>query len=32
VTSGGFHCTLHPSMVGSINTALPPEPPPGDGY
>ena len=23
-----FHCTLHPSMVGSINGANAPEPPP----
>ena len=34
VTSGNFHCTIHPSMVGSINGAAAPEPPPGsgDGY
>jgi hypothetical protein len=34
VSSGSFHCTIHPSMVGSINTATAPEPPPGsgDGY
>jgi plastocyanin len=31
VTSGNFHCTTHPSMVGSINGAAPPEPPPGSG-
>jgi plastocyanin len=31
---GTFHCTIHPSMVGSINGAVAPEPPPGsgDGY
>jgi plastocyanin len=34
VSSGSFHCTIHPSMVGSFNTATAPEPPPGsgDGY
>jgi plastocyanin len=34
VSTGNFHCTLHPSMVGSINGATAPEPPPGsgDGY
>jgi hypothetical protein len=31
---GNFHCDNHPSMVGSINGATAPEPPPGsgDGY
>jgi plastocyanin len=31
---GTFHCTLHPSMVGSINGAVAPDPLPGsgDGY
>ena len=31
---GDFHCTNHPSMVGSINGATAPTPPPGsgDGY
>jgi plastocyanin len=31
---GTFHCANHPSMVGSINGATAPEPPPGsgDGY
>jgi plastocyanin len=31
---GNFHCSLHPSMVGSINGAVAPTPPPGsgDGY
>jgi len=31
---GNFHCSIHPSMVGSINGAVAPEPPPGsgDGY
>jgi hypothetical protein len=34
VTSGNFHCTNHPSMVGSIGGVAPPDPPPGsgDGY
>jgi plastocyanin len=34
VASGDFHCTTHPSMVGSINGLAAPEPPPGsgDGY
>ena len=30
-----FHCTIHPTMVGAINTALAPppyEPPPPDDY
>jgi plastocyanin len=31
---GNFHCTIHPSMVGSINGAVAPTPAPGsgDGY
>jgi plastocyanin len=31
---GNFHCVNHPSMVGSINGAVAPTPPPGsgDGY
>jgi hypothetical protein len=34
VTTGNFHCTNHPSMVGSVNGAAAPDPPPGsgDGY
>ena len=34
VSGGNFHCTNHPSMVGSINGASAPTPPPGsgDGY
>ena len=28
---GNFHCTIHPSMVGSINGAVAPTPPPGSG-
>jgi plastocyanin len=34
VSSGNFHCTTHPSMVGSIGGTTPPAPPPGsgDGY
>jgi hypothetical protein len=34
VTTGNFHCMNHPSMVGSINGAAAPDPPPGsgDGY
>jgi plastocyanin len=33
-TGGNFHCANHPSMVGSINGAVAPDPPPGsgDGY
>jgi hypothetical protein len=31
VTSGNFHCANHPSMVGSINGAVAPVPPPGSG-
>ncbi|MCC7417114.1 MAG: hypothetical protein IT176_08220 [Acidobacteria bacterium] len=32
--SGTFHCTLHPTMVGSINGPVPVAPPcdPGYGY
>ena len=31
---GNFHCTIHPSMVGTINGAVAPTPAPGsgDGY
>jgi plastocyanin len=29
--SGNYHCTNHPSMVGSINGASAPTPPPGSG-
>ena len=34
IGSGNFHCANHPSMVGSINGAAAPTPPPGsgDGY
>jgi plastocyanin len=34
VGSGNYHCTIHPSMVGSVNGAVAPTPPPGsgDGY
>lgn len=36
-SGGNYHCTIHPTMVGSINGATAPEPPPGttppgDGY
>ncbi len=36
-SGGNYHCTIHPSMVGSINGATAPTPPPsetppGDGY
>jgi plastocyanin len=31
VGSGNFHCTIHPSMVGSINGAVAPTPEPGSG-
>jgi plastocyanin len=27
-----YHCTIHPSMVGSLNSADTPEPPPCTGY
>jgi hypothetical protein len=27
-----FHCTIHPSMVGSINGEAPPDPPCVDNY
>jgi len=27
-----YHCSLHPSMVGSLNTAATPEPQPCTGY
>ena len=27
-----YHCSLHPSMVGSFNDAATPEPPPCTGY
>ena len=29
---GNFHCTIHPSMVGSVNGATAPEPPPTEPY
>jgi plastocyanin len=34
VGNGNFHCTTHPSMVGSIGGTSAPAPPPGsgDGY
>jgi plastocyanin len=28
---GNYHCELHPSMVGSINGAVAPDPAPGSG-
>ncbi len=31
VNGGNYHCTLHPSMVGSINGTAAPEPPAGSG-
>lgn len=31
VAGGSYHCTIHPSMVGSINAASAPEPPVGSG-
>ena len=32
-SGGNFHCTIHPSMVGSINGTVPSQDPPaGDGY
>jgi len=27
-----YHCTTHPNMVGSLNTAATPDPPPCTGY
>jgi hypothetical protein len=27
-----YHCSLHPSMVGSLNSAATPDPPPCTGY
>jgi len=30
--SKAYHCSIHPSMVGSLNTAATPEPPPCTGY
>jgi plastocyanin len=30
--SKSYHCSLHPSMVGSLNEARTPEPPPCTGY
>ena len=27
-----YHCAIHPSMVGSFNSAVTPEPPPCTGY
>lgn len=27
-----YHCSIHPSMVGSLNSAQTPEPPPCTGY
>jgi plastocyanin len=32
VLNGAYHCTLHPSMVGSFNATPTPEPPPCTGY
>jgi plastocyanin len=32
VSSGTYHCTIHPTMVGSINMATTPAPMPGPGY
>ena len=31
VGSGNYHCTIHPSMVGSVNGAVAPTPAPGSG-
>jgi plastocyanin len=30
--SRSYHCPIHPNMVGSLNTAQTPEPPPCTGY
>jgi hypothetical protein len=31
-SGGNFHCTTHPTMVGSINGARAPDPPPDGSY
>ncbi len=31
-TNASYHCSIHPSMVGSFNNAVTPEPPPCTGY
>jgi plastocyanin len=30
--SKAYHCSIHPNMVGSLNSAATPEPPPCEGY
>lgn len=30
--SKAYHCTVHPNMVGSLNSAATPDPPPCTGY
>jgi plastocyanin len=30
--NGSYHCTVHPSMVGSLNGTATPDPPPCTGY
>src|SRR5712691_1187496 len=32
VSGGQYHCTIHPTMVGSFNVATNPSPSPGPGY
>lgn len=32
VSGAQYHCTIHPTMVGSINAATNPSPSPGPGY
>ena len=32
VSGGQYHCTIHPTMVGSMNVATNPSPSPGPGY
>ncbi len=32
VSAAQYHCTIHPTMVGSINTATSPSPSTGSGY
>ena len=31
-SNASYHCSIHPSMVGSFNNAVTPEPPPCTGY
>jgi plastocyanin len=31
-SNSAYHCSIHPSMVGSFNSAVTPDPPPCTGY